>query len=228
MRSWMAGRPRMAVPMVALLLAACAGPPLPPLQWWRLPAEPGVAQPAPPAADPAVSAAPAAPTVRIAQTPQTPQTAQTLQTPHTVWQLVGGVALPAYLDRDTLLVPDARGALQPREGARWAEPLRDAVPRLLRHDLARLLGAPLWTAPLPPGVVPTRQLRLELLALDLQPGLRELVLHAHYSLTGPGLAPRSGELALVQPLAATDTAALVQAHRDALAQLAQRLAALMR
>jgi uncharacterized lipoprotein YmbA len=183
-----------------LLLAACAGPALPPAQWWRLPAE----------ASPPVAAA-AAPSAQAA-----------------VWQLVGGVPLPGHLERDALLVPGPAGALQPSGAARWAEPLRDAVPRLLRHDLARALGAPVWTAPLPPGVAPTRQLRVELLALDVAPGARGVTLQARYSLTGPGLVPRAGELAFSQRVDGGDTAALVQAHRDALATLAQRLVAELR
>lgn len=194
---------RIAPLAAALLLAACAGPALPPAQWWRLPAEA-----APPVPSAAAAAAPSA------------------QAP--VWQLVGGVPLPGHLERDALLVPDATGALQPRGAARWAEPLRDAVPRLLRHDLARALGAPVWTAPLPPGVLPTRQLRVELLAFDVAPGARGVTLQARYSLTGPGLAPRAGELAFSQRVEGSDTAALVQAHRDALATLAQRLAAELR
>jgi uncharacterized lipoprotein YmbA len=188
---------RAAALAAALLLAACAGPALPPAQWWRLPAE----------ASPPVAAA--APSARV-------------------WQLVGGVPLPGHLDRDTLLVPDAGGALQPRGAARWAEPLRDAVPRLLRHDLARALGSPVWTASLPPGVAPTQQLRVELLAFDVAPGARGVTVQARYSLTGPGQAPRSGELAFSQPAQGDDTAALVQAHRDAIALLAQRLVAELR
>jgi uncharacterized lipoprotein YmbA len=181
-----------------LLLGACAGPALPTPQWWRLPAE--AVPPAPPAAVPT----------------------------REVWQLVGAVTLPGHLDRDALLVPVAGSAarLQPREAARWAEPLRDALPRLLKSDLARALGTPLWTAPLPAGVQPTRLLRLELLAFDLQPGLRGLQVQARYSLAGTGLAPRAGEIAFVQAVAADDTEALVLAHRAAIATLAQRLAAL--
>ncbi|KPF53623.1 hypothetical protein D621_09865 [beta proteobacterium AAP51] len=179
------------------MLTACAGPALPPAQWWRLPTE----------ATPPVAAA--APSARV-------------------WQLVGGVPLPGHLEREVLQVADASGALQPRGAARWAEPLRDAVPRLLRHDLARALGAPVWTAPLPPGVAPTHQLRVELLAFDAAPGARGVTVQARYSLTGPGLPPRVGELAFTQRAERDDTAALVQAHRDALGTLAQRLGAELR
>ncbi len=192
-----------ALLLVGTQLAGCAGPALPPPQWWRLPAE---------ASPPLVEAALATP---ANSTP--------------VWQLVGGVPLPGHLDRDALLVPGpaGTGALQPRDAARWAEPLRDALPRLLRHDLQRLLGVPLWTAPLPPGVVPTRQLRIELLAFDLQPGagaITGLTVQARYSVSANGIAPRAGEIAFSQRVADAGTAALVQAHRDAVATLARALA----
>jgi uncharacterized lipoprotein YmbA len=116
---------------------------------------------------------------------------------------------------------------------RWAEPLRDAVPRLLRQDLQQALGRPLWTAPLPPGLQATRLLRLELLALDVQAGAEPgVAVRASWSLAGPDIAPQRGEIAFVQPPAGgaagpadADTEALLLAHREALAQLAQRLAA---
>jgi len=113
-----------ALPAAALLLGACAGSSLPAVQWVRLPAE---------APGPAAAPAPAAPGV---------------------WQLMAPVQLPGHLDRDALLVPQGAAGLQGLGGARWAEPLRDAVPRLLRQDLEREFGAPVWTAPLPPGVLP--------------------------------------------------------------------------
>jgi len=195
----------------ASLLASCAGTPLPPAQWVRLPSQP--TQPATAAAAPATSS---------------PQT----------WQLLGPIALPGHLDHSALLLPAATGAgirLVAHPQLRWAEPLRDAVPRLLRQDLQQALGTPLWTAPLPAAVQPTRQLRLELLALDAQaapaPGV---AVQARWVLSGTGLAPAQGEIAFVQPAdaATRETAgavdALVLAHRQALATLAQRLAQALR
>ena len=47
-----------------------------------------------------------------------------------------------------MLLRQGAASLQPLGAARWAEPLRDAVPRLLRQDLATLLGpAQVWSAP---------------------------------------------------------------------------------
>jgi uncharacterized protein len=195
-----------------LALAGCtglAGPPLPAPQWVRLPALPAL---------PAL------------------QLSRPVAASSQVWQLLGAITLPGHLDQDALLLPAAGSAtrLVPHPGFRWAEPLRDAVPRLLRQDLQQALGAPLWTSPLPPGLVPTRQLRLEILALDAQdsatgPGVAA---QARWALAGAGLVARQGEIGFVQPVEAVPRGAggidradaLVQAHREALAGLARRLA----
>ena len=57
-----------------------------------------------------------------------------------VWQLLP-MTWPGYLDREAVLRPAGQAALQSVPGARWAEPLRDAVPRLLLADLDRLRGS---------------------------------------------------------------------------------------
>lgn len=192
--------------LAGLVLVGCSSAPLPPQQWARLPAQ---AQAAPtPHADPAALAG--------------------------TWQLLGAITLPGHLDQAAVLLPapgSTRTQLVAHPQLRWAEPLRDAVPRLLRQDLQQALGRPLWTAPLPPGLQATRLLRLELLALDVQAGAEPgVAVRASWSLAGPDIAPQRGEIAFVQPRAGgpADASApepLLLAHREALAQLAQRLAA---
>lgn len=192
---------RLVVPAgLALLLTACVGgSPLPPVQWVRLPAEAPDTQRS---AAPSVAAGPA------------------------VWQLMAPVQLPGHLDRDAVLVPQGAAGLQALGGVRWAEPLRDAVPRLLRQDLERAMGSPMWTAPVPPGVRPTRQLRIELTAFDVTADRRGVILAARWTLadvTGAGL-PRVGEARIESASGSSDVDALVLAHRVALARLAQRVA----
>lgn len=143
-------------------------------------------------------------------------------------QLMGAVALPGHLDRDPLLVPQGLSGLQPLGTARWAEPLRDAVPRLLHADLALRLGAPVWAAPLPPGLVPAVQLRVDLQALDVVPDLRHVRLQARWTLADPQgrRAPQVFEARFDTPAAAvSDADALARAHRAALWELSARIAA---
>lgn len=189
---------RVAAGVLPLLLAAC-GSPLPPIQLLRLPAEaPAAAGSVAPRPDPAVS-----------------------------WQLMAPVSLPGHLDRDALLVPQGRAGVQPLGGARWAEPLRDAAPRLLRQDLARRLGQPLWSAPLPPGVAITHQLRVEIAGFDVAADGRSVSLQARWSVADArGAAPpRLHETTFATAAAGADADALATAHRLALWELAGRIAA---
>ena len=182
-------------------LSAC-GTPLPPVSWLRLPAE---------------GADPIQPIEASAQRPGAAVA---------VWQLMAPVSLPGHLDRDALLVPQGAAGLQPLGGARWAEPLRDAVPRLLRSDLSRTLGTPVWTAPLPPGVSPTRQLRVDFGALDVTPDGRGVSLQARWSVADPSgaTAPRVADAAFVIAAGGADAQSLATAHRQAVQQLARRIA----
>ena len=132
-------RARIAALCCAIGLSACASAPAP--QWVRLPA----------------ATPPHTPEVNAPKAAASPPT----------WQLMLPVRLPDYLDRDALLVPQGQAGLQALPGYRWAEPLRESVPRLLRQDLAALLGeSQVWTAPLPPGLLVQHQLRVELLELQ--------------------------------------------------------------
>jgi len=180
----------------AALLGACAGGSVPPVTWVRLPAE--------------------APGAAAAQAPM----------PKAVWQLMAPLQLPGHLDRDALLVPQGAAGLQGLGGARWAEPLRDAVPRLLRQDLERELGSPVWIAPLPPGVSPTRQLRVEFGAFDVAADGRGVVLQARWSLADPkgSASPAVFDAAFSTPATGPGASELALAHRQALAQLARRIA----
>ncbi len=165
------------------------------------------------------SAAPGAPDV--ADVPVTAANAE-------VWQLMQPVRVPEYLDREALLLPDGSAALQLSSGHRWAESLRDAVPRVLLQDLLTLRGeGRVWASPLPPGLVVTRQLRVELLAFEADAGQQAVRLQARWTVTDPRAvqAPRSHAARLRVPRSSADIDGLVAAHRLALWQLAQRIVA---
>lgn len=144
-----------------------------------------------------------------------------------VWQIVGTPRVPEYLDRDALLMPHGDAGLRPLPGHRWAEPLRESVPRVLRQDLAALLGADrVWSAPVPPGISVTRQLRLELQALEATPDRRAVRLRARWTLVDPsGQTPPAADQAdLTVTSAGIEPDQLVSAHRLALWRLAERIA----
>jgi uncharacterized lipoprotein YmbA len=182
---------------LAALLAACGTPPPPP-QLYQLRSAPPLAVPAVP------PTAPTAPTV----------------------QLLWPVAVPELLERDAIVVSQGQAGVQALSGHRWAEPLRDAVPRLLRQDLALLLGdGRVWVAPLPAGLAVQRQLRVELLTLQADASRSSVQLQARWTLADP--AGKVAALTRVESLAVAvaggDIDAVVVAHRLALWQLAERL-----
>jgi uncharacterized protein len=146
------------------------------------------------------------------------------------WQLMLPLRLPEYLDRDALLVPQGQAGLAPVPGHRWAEPLRESVPRLLRADLATLLGeSRVWSSPLPTGLTVQRQLRIELLALESNAERTAVNLSARWSVvdvTG-ATPPRAASATLTVPVrvgeAGSEVDSLVAAHRLALWRLAERI-----
>ena len=148
-----------------------------------------------------------------------------------VLQLLQPVALPEALQRDSLLLPQGQAGLQALPGHRWAEPLADAVPRLLRQDLAALLGeSRVWAAPLPAGVAITRQCRVEILSLLATPDRAAVVLQARWTLSDPTgrTVPVVTTTQISAPTSGPDVDALVTAHRVALWRLAEQVAQAVR
>jgi len=148
------------------------------------------------------------------------------QTAAAIWQLMPLAALPEPLDRAELWLNDGAAGLRPLPGVRWAEPLRDALPRLLLADLLRWRGVgSVWAAPLPPGLPVQQQLRVQLLALDNLPAGSEVRLQARWSLADAQgrQRPQTGQAELRQPWPG-GADALVLAQRRLFWQLAGRLA----
>lgn len=144
-----------------------------------------------------------------------------------LWEVASTVGLPGALDRETLVVASGAASLEPLEGHRWVEPLRDSIPRMLVADLATLRGEGLvWRAPAPAGVKVSHRLRVEIVTLIADAGRRSLRLQARWWLndTRPNAAPPalgSADLRVDLPDRSID--ALAAAHRMALWQLAMRI-----
>lgn len=145
-----------------------------------------------------------------------------------IWAL-GPVRVPEYLDRDAIVRPSGQASLRLSPSERWAEPLRDAIPRLLLQDLARQLGSTrIWRLPLPPGLTAQRQLRVDIHRLDADAGPRPLlVLQAQWTWVDPSgrQPPQVHEQRFEIPAGDGSTDVLVAAHRAALWALAQAIAA---
>jgi uncharacterized protein len=183
----------------AAVLTACSSPSAP-LRWYRLPSEPPAGVAAPRAASAAASGA-------------------------AVWELVPALPMPELLGRDTLLVEEGEAGVRLLHGHRWAEPLRDALPRLLRDDLARLVPG-LWTGPAAPSVATVGRVQVELLALQGSLPRRQVAVSARWVVTpAAATAPRAYRADETVPWTEASPESLVVAQRVAMWRLAQRIAA---
>ena len=54
---------------------------------------------------------------------------------------LGSVTFPGYLDRQQIVVRQSRHRLEAAEFDRWAEPLKQTIPRVLAENLSFLLGS---------------------------------------------------------------------------------------
>lgn len=181
-------------------IAAC-GTPSPPTRWYRLPAD----------LPPGTAPPPRHPGARV-------------------WELAPGLPMPELLERDTLLVEEGTAGIRLLHGHRWAEPLRDALPRLLRRDLALWLPG-LWPAPAPPGVAVAGRVRVELLALQgsvtpqqVRAAARWVVTTAAAMGASPADTTRAHDADVRVPWMERSAESLVLAQRAALWQLAGRIA----
>lgn len=150
------------------------------------------------------------------------------------WVLARQIPLPELLDRDAILVAEGSAGLRPWPEARWAEPLRDALPRVLAEDLARL------RQPYPVALGGTKQVDMSVESLRLVVQVDEwlaredgtgllLRLRAHWhwaALNAPaGTAlPPAGRADLSLACAA-DADVLAGAYRRSVVLLAARIVA---
>jgi uncharacterized protein len=180
------------------VLAACSSTSTP-LRWYRLPSEPPAGE---------------------AITPRAANGA--------AWQLAAALPMPELLERDTLWVEEGAAGIRLLHGHRWAEPLRDTLPRLLRHDLALLVPG-LWTgtaAPTAPNTPRAGRVEVELLALQGSLTKRQVALSARWVVTSDAAStPRAYRIDETVPWTESATESLVVAQRVAMWRLAQRIAA---
>jgi uncharacterized lipoprotein YmbA len=194
----------LAAGAAAAMLAACAGESAP-QRFYRLPLAVPAGEPAPRAAGGSAAGGSAA---------------------GATWELASPLPIPELLNRETLLVEEGAAGIRLLHGHRWAEPLRDTLPQLLRHDLALLVPG-LWTGLSAPAgaAAPGGQVQVELLALQGSLPRREVVLSARWVVTRSAAAPRAFRTDEAVPWSDGSVESLVVAQRVAMWRLAQRIAA---
>ena len=142
---------------------------------------------------------------------------------------VGPVEVPRYVDRSEIMQRTGPSRLEPEALHRWAEPLDDAILRLIGEELARRLASSrVVTYPEQPRMAVDYQVSVRLARLDGRMG-ETVDLVARWSLADAD----SGEVVAfaredISEPAGDTMEAFVGAHAAALSELAARIAAAIR
>ncbi len=138
--------------------------------------------------------------------------------------------LAGYLDRSEIVRDSTANRLDIKAGERWGEPLGDMIGRVLALDLAqRLPGSSVFTEAGAISVDASATVEMDVQRFDLDPA-GEVVLLAQVAVE----QGRDHDHALTRSLRLTarpagpDTPQLVSAESDALGQLADQVAAMLR
>ena len=132
---------------------------------------------------------------------------------------VGPVMIPEIVDRPQIVVRLGPNQVQIMEQARWAEPLKTGIARVVAANLAATLGARLAAS---------RNADADYrIALDIQrfeSPADAVVIEALWTVTSKD-GRESGRSVARQPIAAKDYASLAAAHSAALAAISKDIAA---
>ena len=140
----------------------------------------------------------------------------------------GPVSLPSYLDRPEILVSPAPHRLEVRPYDRWAEPLPNAFPRVLKQDLVVLLGPDAivdFASALPPRSTQDYLLEVDVLRFE-ETGHGRAELSARWTIKDARsrLAVLSRETTAERPVTSSDTAAGVEALSECVGDLSREIA----
>ena len=143
---------------------------------------------------------------------------------------VGPVELPAYLDRPQIVTRLGATTLDLSEFHRWAEPLKDNIPRILAENLSNLLATDyIATYPWPRSTSIAYQVRVDLIHFEGTFGEQSVLKARWYILD----AKRDQELMrstsnISVPAETTDYATMVTAMSQTLETLSRDIAVALR
>lgn len=141
--------------------------------------------------------------------------------------VVGPVTVPQLVDRPQLVLRAAPNRVTFAEQARWAEPLKSAIPRVIAENLAQLLeGARTATFGERAMSRPDFRVVIDIQRFDSAPG-EAVTIEAIWSIHGATGVPQTGH-ALVREPAGAGYDELVAAHGRALGALSRDIAAAVR
>ena len=136
---------------------------------------------------------------------------------------VGPVSVPELVDRPQFVVRVNANQVAIAEQARWAEPLKGAIARVVAANLAKDLGARTQARN---GDADYRVL-IDVQRFESTPG-EAVLLDAQWTVIGPKGARHSGRSTQRERVRSTDYDALAAAHSAALAAMSKDIAAAIR
>jgi uncharacterized protein len=134
---------------------------------------------------------------------------------------VGPVSVPEIVDRPQFVVRLAANQVELAEQARWAEPLKSAIPRVIAANLAEILGDARISAS---SAGADYRVLVDIQRFESAPG-DGVTIEALWSVRpAKGVAPRSGRSLVREAAAGREYDALAAAHSAALAALSRDIA----
>jgi uncharacterized lipoprotein YmbA len=155
---------------------------------------------------------------------EAPRESATRGSPVTV--LVVAVSVPELVDRPQIVVRAGANHVNIDEFARWAEPLKSQIPRVVVADLSQLLNSPLVsTSPIGGDAAAAWRVRIDVRRFDASLGDVATV-DVLWSVLPPGKAPPiTGRTIASEPCAGAGYDAAVVAWSRALATVSSAIAA---
>jgi len=142
---------------------------------------------------------------------------------------VGPVTVPEAVDRNQMVLRTGANQVEISEEHRWAEPLKDAIPRVIGETLSRELGTSRVLTSRSGAALPVDyRVAIEIQRFDSSLDEGATVDALWTITTVQGGARRSGRTRVTEPAAARDPAALAAAHSRALERVAREIAAALR
>lgn len=139
---------------------------------------------------------------------------------------VGAVTVPELVDRPQIVVRAGANQVNINEFARWAEPLKSQIPRVVAADLAQALNSTRVSAyPLTGDPAAAFRVRIDVQRFEATLG-DAVTVDALWSVSPPGKSsPLTGRTTVHEPCSSGDYDALVAAYSRALAALSRDIAA---
>ncbi|WP_343054281.1 PqiC family protein [Pararobbsia alpina] len=143
--------------------------------------------------------------------------------------VVGAVTVPELIDRPQIVIRGGANQVDIDEFARWAEPLKSQIPRVIAGDLALVLNSPRVSVyPIAGDSAGAFRVRTDVERFDAVPG-ESVTVDVMWSVSPPGKGrPISGRTTVREPCTGPGYGALVAAWSRALATVSRDIASAIR